>query len=77
MQRFRHMKIYVAAVLLMLLLAIAGDAWLRPSQADAAGGDADRSPDSGSALAGLDHSSLPYPDAINRDDAKKIQNSTE
>jgi hypothetical protein len=77
MQRFRLMKIYVAAVLLLLMLAIAGDVWLRPTQVDGAGADADPSPHSRNAVAGLDHNGLPSPDAINRSAAAKIRNSME
>jgi hypothetical protein len=77
MQRFRLMKIYFAAVMIMLMLAIAGDAWLRPSQADAAGADADPLPLSVNAAPASDHSGLPSPDAVNRGDVKKIRNSAE
>jgi hypothetical protein len=45
MQRFRVMKIYVAAVLLVLIVAITSAAWLGPSQADATPPDADSLPD--------------------------------
>jgi len=31
MQRFRLMKVYIAFVLLVLIVAIAGAVWLRPS----------------------------------------------
>jgi hypothetical protein len=71
------MKIYVAFVMLLLVLAIAGDVWLRPSQADAADAGADPSPHSGNRVAGLDHYGTPYPDAINRNDARKFRNSAE
>jgi hypothetical protein len=44
MQRFRLMKVYVAAVLMVLVLAITSAAWMKPSQA-AISTDADLLPD--------------------------------
>jgi hypothetical protein len=46
MQRFRVMKVYVASVLLVVIVAITSAVWLRPSQADATRADADSLPDS-------------------------------
>jgi hypothetical protein len=46
MHRFRVMKVYVAAVLLVLIVAITSAAWLRPSQTDSTRTDAGSLPDS-------------------------------
>jgi hypothetical protein len=44
MQRFRLMKVYVAAVLLVLIVAIWGAAWPGPAGADVTGTESGASP---------------------------------
>jgi len=63
MQRFRLMKIYAASVVLVLIMVIAGLAWLGQSQAGVTGTDADPPPDAANVVRSSDDDALTPPEA--------------
>jgi hypothetical protein len=77
MQRFRLMKIYLACVLLALIVAIAGMAWLGPSQTAATGSDADPRPEGANAMRPADDNRLTPLDATKLPVAERIRDAME
>jgi hypothetical protein len=77
MQRFRLMNIYLACVLLVLIMAIFGVSWLRPSQADATGPDAGPLPDGVNATQQVFGHGVAQPDAAQLLITAGIRNSME
>ena len=63
MQRFRLMKIYAASFVLVLIMVIAGLAWLGQSRAGVTGTDADPPPHAANVVRSSDDNALTPPEA--------------
>jgi hypothetical protein len=77
MQRFQLMKIYLASVLLVLIVAIIGMAWLGPSHAAATGTDTDPFPKGANAIRPVGGNGLAPLDATKLPVAQRIRDSME
>ncbi len=77
MQRFRLMKIYFVSVFLVLIVAIAGMAWLGPSQAAETETDIDSHAEGANAMRAAEDSAPTHLDAMKLPVAEEIRDSME